>query len=124
MRAFVALNFNIQSEVVDIIEELGHEVIPLTSDSVIDNLESFQSCDLIVVSADSPPWVVRETREGSKLSVAYVSVPECHVTCLVKDLVELRAFIEGVSDLAHFVPVTEHYVSKMADLKARFPCFV
>ncbi len=122
MRAFVALNSHL-SEVTEVVEELGHEAIPLTKDSVIDNLESFQTCDLVIVDSKSPKWVLREVNEGSKLSVAYSSVPECHVTCLVKDLVELRAFVEGVSDLALFTPVTESYVSKIADLKARFPCY-
>jgi hypothetical protein len=121
-RVFVAVLEN-QEGYIQMTEDLGVEAIPLTSDSVIDNIRSLETCSLVLVDATTPSWVVREINEHHKMAVGVRSVPEgVRVTGLIDSLekfadlmVLLRPVADGLS------PADEDYIRRVATVRALFP---
>lgn len=120
VRAFVAV-LKDQALLVEALEQCGIEVIPLTDDPVIDNMESLHTCQLVVVDDSSPPWVLREVQELSKFVIAYRSLPSIQPVCLLTSLTELQDCAHAAIGLCQMMPVTQDYVLNLAQLKARYP---
>lgn len=122
MRAFVAVSRDVD-KVVELIESKEIEVIPLTSDSIVDNLESFNTCSLILIDSNTPHWVLREISEQKKFSMSYLSVPTAPVVCHADSIEDLSSIIDESRDMweHQVIPVTPDYVRKLGQLKINYP---
>lgn len=119
MRAFVATARD-KELIVDILEQHGIEVIPQTDDSIIDNLESLQTCSLIVVDSATSDWVLREIQDHKKFAVSYITSPNTPVVCHVVSPQQFSMFLDESKGMYGMVPVTEEYVKRLGAIKLRF----
>lgn len=122
MRAFVAVSRDVD-KVLESVESNEIEAIPLTSDSIVDNLESFNTCSLILIDSDTPHWVLREISEQKKFSVSYLSIPDAPVVCHADSIEKLSEIIDESRDMweHQVIPVTMDYVKKLGLLKIKYP---
>ena len=120
-RAFVAVSPD--QDIVRIVEDQGFEVIPLTDDSVIDNIRSLESCNVVIVDGCSPSWVMREVEEHHKLTIAYRNVaPGDTVTALVSSHEQLTDLLTMLKPFCKtLTPLSSEYVRRLATVMAMFP---
>lgn len=120
-RAFVAVSTNADT-IIRMLEAQNVEAIPLTGDSVIDNIRSLETCNIVIVDAQTPSWVMREVKEHNKLAVAVETAPEGPVTAMVdtkEKFEDIVALLRPFSKV--MVPITEDYVRRLATVMAMFP---
>jgi len=111
-----------QDNLVRIFEDHGFEVIPLTSDSVIDNIRSLETSNLVIVDALSPSWVAREVQEHHKLTVAYLTAPLREVTAMVTSDEQLGDLLTMLKPFCKTLnPLSPEYVRRLASVMAMFP---
>ena len=107
---------------VEVLENEGYEAVPLTRDSVIDNIRSLESSDVVVVWDDSPSWVMRESLEHHKFTVSWGSSCWADVTVQVNDLDQFRDLIRRFLPYANpLTPVDKNYVEFLAKILALYP---
>lgn len=135
MRVFLGFpEVDIQSLLMPRLEELGYQVLYLTSDALSMNLDSLVTCNLVVVNQNTPFWVLREADEHHLPVVCFETCPNFQDTapsiadtglCLAlhdKDLVVIaKTLLPHVGDL---VPVTDEYIEIIASLKVQYPCSI
>lgn len=120
-RAFVAVSVN-PDPLVRLLEAQDIEAIPLTRDSVIENVRSLESSTIVIVDVESPEWVMREAQEHHKLTVAFGSAPEGQVTALVVSYQEFEDLMAMLRPFANpLTPVSESYVRRLAIVKSLYP---
>ena len=121
-RAFVALQKS-SASIVDLLEKEGYEAIPLTSDSIIENIRSLESSNFVIVDGESPPWVIREIQEHHLMSVAYCTYPLDHqVTALVDSIEKMNDLLVMLKPLIGALkPVDREFAKRLALVTAMFP---
>ena len=106
-----------------LLEAQDFEAIPLTSDSIIDNIKSLETCNLVVVDSETPEWVYREADEHNLFSAAYLTMrdDDRYITAFIDspekfdDLIALiRPFVGPLK------PVTAELIERIALVKALF----
>jgi hypothetical protein len=119
-RAFVAVGN--PEFVTMMLESRDFEAIPITSDSVIDNINSLESSHFVVVDSTSPPWVLREINDRHLLSVAYETLPsDFEVTAFAESNLKFIDLLIILKDVAGaLVPVTEEFARKLATIKVLY----
>jgi hypothetical protein len=112
-----------QDNLVRILEDHDFEAIPLTADSVIDNIRSLETSNVVIVDGYSPSWVMREVEEHHKLTIGYRTVaPGDPVTALVtsdEQLVDLLTMLKPFCKT--LTPLSPEYVRRLASVMAMFP---
>lgn len=119
-RAYVATKNS--ENLVRLLEAQDFEAIPLTPDSIIDNIRSLESSNFLVVDAASPSWVMREAHEHHKLVVAFETTPEGGVTAFVDSEQQFDDLLALLKPLMRtLTPVSEEFVRRLAIIVAMYP---
>jgi len=109
---------------VSLLEAQDFEAIPLTSDSVLDNIRSLETCSLVIVDSTTPEWVYREADEHHLFSAAYLTVSDDdrHVTAFLDSPEKFNDFIALIRPyVGPLKPVTAELIERIALVKALFP---
>lgn len=106
-----------------LLEAQDFEAIPLTDDSVVDNIESLQTCNLVIVDDSAPSWVLRETVDRHLMAASYLSTPiDFDVVAFVDDESKFVDFIAMVRPfLGPLKPVDADLIERIALVKALYP---
>ena len=94
----------------------------MTSDSVIDNIRSLETCNLVIVDIDSPSWVLREIEEHHKLAISIGSAPEGSITAMVDSHEKFDDIVALLRPFSRkLTPVSEEYIRRLAIVMAMYP---
>lgn len=106
-----------------LLEAQNFEAIPLTDDSVLDNIKSLETSDLVILDSLSPAWISREAEEHHILCVAYGSFNvEQSITALLCSLSEVEDFLAlSRPVLGALKPVTAGLIERIALIKVLYP---
>jgi hypothetical protein len=120
-RAFVA-----SSDVdhfVELLEAQHFEAIPLTSDSIFDNIQSLETCVMILVDDKTPQWVLNEAKSRRKMIIAMMTVPpDVYVTAMITSEQEFHDLLEIIKPFNQsLIPIGDDFILCLARVKAMYP---
>jgi hypothetical protein len=124
MSSRVFLSVSHPEKVITLLEGIGYEVIPLTNDSLVDNLDSFETVDVVVFDSESPSWILREIERQHKLAVVFSESPILQDTFVVASVDNLPTFGDLMTFLKPLAgklkPLDEDYINRLALIKSLY----